>query len=127
MEEQKAGHVAVSPVVPVTDDDLRLQNLVAGWEGVSRGEPLSALHQECLQTVGQGKRSLLPAQLVLVTDLDAATLETALAQRPLSSYQAGSIFVYLQLVVLMPFLFASSIAFKSRSCLGSRHLFLGTS
>jgi hypothetical protein len=89
MEEQKSVTGIASRVVPVTDDDLRLQNLVAGWEGVSRGEPLSVLHQECLQTVGPGRQGMLPARLVLVPDLDAATLETTLAQRPLSGYQAA--------------------------------------
>lgn len=89
MEEQKSATGTAARAVPVTDDDLRLQNLVAGWEGVSRGETLSVLHQECLQTAGPRTRSILPAQLVLVQDLDATTLETALAQRPLSSYQAA--------------------------------------
>ncbi len=89
MEEQKSVIGTVSPAVPVTDDDLRLQNLVADWEGVSRGEPFSVLHQECLQAVGSARQGVLPAQLVIVPNLDAVTLKTALAQPPMLGYQAA--------------------------------------
>ena len=77
MEEQSGSAAAVFVAAP-QDVALRLQSLVVGWRGVERGQPLSALHQECLQAAGPGGRSLLPHQVRLVKDLDTAALKAAL-------------------------------------------------
>ncbi len=60
------------------DVALRLQQLVAGWRGAERGQPLSALHDECLNAVGPGGRHLLPAYLLPVRNLDETNLRTAI-------------------------------------------------
>src|SRR5438045_8006449 len=44
----------------VTDPALRLQQRVTGWRGAERGQPLSVLHNECLNAVGPGGSHLLP-------------------------------------------------------------------
>lgn len=59
----------------------RLQQLVAGWRGAERGQPLSALHEECTIAAGPGGRHLLPARVLLVTGLDATTLQGELTRR----------------------------------------------
>ena len=59
------------------DIALRLQQLIAGWRGAERGQPLSALHEECRNAAGAARSQLLPARVVPVRDLDATTLETA--------------------------------------------------
>lgn len=66
--------------VPSTAEDiaLRLQQLIVGWRGIDRGERLSALHDACVAAVGPGGRSLLPAAVLLVPDLDETSLATAL-------------------------------------------------
>src|SRR5260370_34163510 len=60
------------------DVTWRLQQLVAGWQGAERNQPLSELHNECLDAMGPGGRYLLPAKLLLVTDLDETHLHAAL-------------------------------------------------
>src|SRR6266487_6738982 len=60
------------------DTSLRLQQLVNGWRGAERGEPLTALHDACLNAVGPGGRHLLPTIFLLVKDLDETSLQTAL-------------------------------------------------
>src|SRR5260370_749850 len=52
------------------DVTLRLQQLVAGWQGAERNQPVSELHNECLNAAGPGGRHLLPAILLLVKALD---------------------------------------------------------
>ena len=61
-----------------TDIAWRLQQMVAGWRGVERGQPVSALHQECLNAAGVGGRHLLPVHLLMVSDLDETNLRSAL-------------------------------------------------
>ena len=63
-----------------TDIAWRLQQMVAGWRGVERGQPVSALHQECLNAAGVGGRHLLPVHLLTVSDLDETNLRSALRQ-----------------------------------------------
>jgi type I restriction enzyme, R subunit len=60
------------------DVTWRLQQLVAGWQGAERNQPLSELHNECLNAAGPGGRHLLPAILLLVKDLDETHLQAAL-------------------------------------------------
>ena|SRR5215469_6691771 len=62
----------------IADISMRLQQLVNGWRGAERGEPLAALHNACVNAVGPGGRHLLPAQVLLVTNLDATSLQSAL-------------------------------------------------
>src|SRR5947199_385537 len=62
----------------IADLPLRLQQLVAGWQGAERNQPLSELHNECLNAAGLGGRHLLPARLLLVEDLDETHLQAAL-------------------------------------------------
>jgi type I restriction enzyme, R subunit len=60
------------------DVTSRLQQLVAGWQGAERNQPLAELHNECLDAAGPGGRHLLPARLLLVKDLDETHLQAAL-------------------------------------------------
>ena len=69
---------AVSYPSLIADTSMRLQQLVYGWRGVERGEPLTALHNACVNAVGPGGRYLVPAQVLLVGDLDVTDLQIAL-------------------------------------------------
>ncbi len=70
---------AADPVVaPTADLGLRLLQLVAGWQGVERGELLAALHEQCRNAAGPGGSHLLPERLLSVRNLDKETLSTAL-------------------------------------------------
>jgi len=69
---------AVSYPSLIADTSLRLQQLVNGWRGTERGEPLTALHNACVNAVGPGGRHLVPAILLLVQDLDVTNLQIAL-------------------------------------------------
>jgi hypothetical protein len=62
----------------IADTSMRLQQLVNGWRGAERGEPLAALHNACVNAVGPGGRHLLPAHVLLVANLDATNLQSAL-------------------------------------------------
>jgi hypothetical protein len=57
---------------------VRLQQLVAGWCGAERGQPVAALHRACLDAAGPGGRHLLPAILIAVDKLDTTTLQAAI-------------------------------------------------
>jgi hypothetical protein len=63
-----------SPLNP--DITLRLQQIISNWRGAERSEPLSLLHSQCVDAVGRGN-TLLPAQLLPVSDLDLTHLRTA--------------------------------------------------
>jgi hypothetical protein len=63
--------------MPDTPFDVRLQQLITGWQGGQRGEALTTLHTLCIESAGRD-HPLLPARLYLVKDLDAATLREAL-------------------------------------------------
>ncbi|SRR6266487_825903 len=69
---------AVSYPSLIADTSLRLQQIVNGWRGAERGEPLTALHNTCVNAVGPGGRHLVPANLLLVPDLDVTNLQIAL-------------------------------------------------
>jgi hypothetical protein len=69
---------AVSYPSLTADISLRLQQLVNGWRGAERGEPLTALHIACVNAVGPGGRHLVPTNLLLVQDLDVTDLQIAL-------------------------------------------------
>ena len=72
---------AADPVVALTADlGLRLLQLVVGWQGVERGEPLAALHEQCRNAAGPGGSHLLPERLLSVCNLDKETLATALSR-----------------------------------------------
>jgi type I site-specific restriction endonuclease len=60
------------------DVTWRLQQLVAGWQGAERNQPVAELHNECLDAAGPGGRHLLPAILLLVKDLDETHLQAVL-------------------------------------------------
>ena len=60
---------------------IRLQQLVAGWQGADRNQPLSDLYNECLNATGPGGRHLLPVRLLLVQDLDETRLQAVLNGR----------------------------------------------
>src|SRR5258708_7011426 len=69
---------------PSTDEDMqrnpldvRLQDLIVGWRGDQRGEPLNELHNLCAD-IARRDNPLLPRSVYLVTDLDSATLQEAL-------------------------------------------------
>src|SRR6266480_3950157 len=70
---------AVSYPSLIADTSLRLQQLVNGWRGAERGEPLTALHNACVNAVGPGGRHLVPVHLLLVQDLDVTNLQIALS------------------------------------------------
>jgi len=72
--EERAGSYP-SFIANVT---MRLQQLVVGWQGAERNQPLSELHNECLNAAGPGGQHLLPARLLLVEDLDETHLQAAL-------------------------------------------------
>ena len=61
------------------DLSLRLQQLVAGWQGAERNQPLSELHKACLDAAGPGGRHLLPARLLPMKGLDETQLQATLA------------------------------------------------
>ena len=61
-----------------SDITLRLQQLVVGWHGVERNQPLIVLRDECLNAVGPGGRHLLPAKLLLIKNLDETNLQSAI-------------------------------------------------
>jgi Type III restriction enzyme, res subunit len=69
---------AVSYPSLIADTSMRLQQLVNGWRGVERGEPLTALHNACVNAAGPGGRHVLPAHVHLVAHLDATNLQIAL-------------------------------------------------
>ncbi len=69
---------AVSYPSLIADTSMRLQQLVNGWRGAERGEPLTALHNACVNAVGPGGRHLVPAHVIHVTNLDATNLQIAL-------------------------------------------------
>ena len=72
--EERAGSYP-SIIVDVT---MRLQQLVAGWQGAERNQPLTELHNECLNAAGLGGRHLLPSRLLPVENLDETHLQAAL-------------------------------------------------
>src|SRR5438876_12344599 len=72
-EERAAAYPSL-----VTDTALRLQQRVTGWRGAERGQPLSVLHNECLNAVGPGGSHLLPTKLLLVKNLDETNLQAAI-------------------------------------------------
>jgi type I restriction enzyme R subunit len=67
------------------DVQQRLQALVAGWRGAERGQPITALHEECRQAAGGLAISVLPAHLVLVSELDVSNLDHALRRHGIST------------------------------------------
>jgi len=60
------------------DITIRLQQLVAGWQGAERNQSLFDLHNECLNAAGPGGHRLLPAKLLLVKNLDETNLQAAM-------------------------------------------------
>src|SRR5438477_12111516 len=72
-EERAGSHPSF-----IANVTMRLQQLVVGWQGAERNQPLSELHNECLNAAGLGGRQLLPARLLAVEDLDETHLQAAL-------------------------------------------------
>jgi len=69
---------AASRPLFTADITIRLQQLVAGWQGAERNQSLFDLHNECLNAAGPGGRRLLPAKLLLVKNLDETNLQAAI-------------------------------------------------
>ncbi len=72
------------------DTATRLQQIIVGWRGADRGEPLSALHTQCRDAAGPGGGALVPDRLVLVARLDEATLRAALG-RPVGPHRIAHV------------------------------------
>lgn len=80
MTEEGVSYATVATSTLGGDVGQRLQQLVAGWRGAERGQPVTVLHQECTSAAGATTHGLLPAHLLSVPYLDATTLRTALAR-----------------------------------------------
>ncbi len=63
----------------VADVTLRLQQLVAGWQGAERNQLLTDLYTECLNAAVPGGRHLLPIKLLSVIDLNETHLQATLS------------------------------------------------
>src|SRR5437879_3735932 len=77
----RSGHteeLAASRPSLTADISTRLQQIVVGWQGAERNQPLPDLHNECLNAAGPGGRPLLPVRLLLVKELDETHLQAAL-------------------------------------------------
>lgn len=74
--ETSAEHASIEFAAP--DVSERLQRLIAGWRGAERGQPISALHDECRSAVGPGGTHLLPAKVLTIVALDEAALRQAI-------------------------------------------------
>src|SRR2546421_9183231 len=74
----------------IADLPWRLQQMVAGWQGAERNQPLSELHNECLNAAGPGGRHLLPARLLAGEDLGETHLHAAL-HRVKGKWEGGAV------------------------------------
>jgi type I restriction enzyme R subunit len=61
----------------------RLQQIVLGWRGAERNQPVSDLHAECAGAAGAATHLFLPERVFPVRALDAGTLRAELARRRL--------------------------------------------
>ena len=61
--------LAVSYPSLIADTSLRLQQLVHGWRGKERGEPLTALHNACFNAAGPGSWHLFTAHVLEVCEV----------------------------------------------------------
>ncbi len=61
----------------------RLQQIVLGWRGAERNQPVTDLHAECSSAAGSAAHLLLPERVFLVRNLDTGTLRAELARRRL--------------------------------------------
>src|SRR4051794_34113283 len=66
-----------------TDIAERLQQIVLGWRGVERGQPITTLHDECCAAAGPSAHQLLPVRMFFVRNLDTASLRAELVRRRL--------------------------------------------
>lgn len=71
--ELERGGRSTNEAMRNTPRDVRLQLLIAGWQGGQRGEPLTVLHTQCVKSAGH-ESPLLPTQAYFVENMDAATL-----------------------------------------------------
>jgi superfamily II DNA or RNA helicase len=79
---------AVQTAIPLgslagTDLAERLQQLVLGWHGVERNQPVTDLHAECYAAAGPAAHLFLPERVFPVGGLDATSLRAELARRRL--------------------------------------------
>jgi hypothetical protein len=65
---------AVSYPSLIANTSIRLQQLVNGWRGAERGEPLIALHNACGNAVGIGETYLRSMQAILSRNLEGLTV-----------------------------------------------------
>src|SRR5262245_35568800 len=61
----------------------RLQQIVLGWHGVERNQPVTDLHAECYAAAGPAAHLFLPERVIPVRGLDATSLRAELARRRL--------------------------------------------
>lgn len=66
---------------PESNLSERLQGIVTGWQGAERGQALGDLHQQCQDVAAFLKTAVLPSRLVVVPNLDGASLREALKQQ----------------------------------------------
>jgi hypothetical protein len=61
----------------------RLQQIILGWRGVERNQPIIDLHAQCSAAAGVSTHLFLPERVFLVRDLDVTSLRTELVRRRL--------------------------------------------
>jgi hypothetical protein len=66
----------------------RLQQIVLGWRGVHRNQPVTDLHAECSAAAGLAAHLFLPERVFPVRNLDVLSLRAELARRRLLRSQA---------------------------------------
>jgi superfamily II DNA or RNA helicase len=66
----------------------RLLQIVLGWRGAERNQPITQLHAECVDAAGPSAHLLLPARVFPVHDLDRTSLRAELARRRLLRSEA---------------------------------------
>ena len=81
--------VAGTAAIPVrTSLAERLQQMVLGWRGVERNQPITELHAECSAAAGPSAHLIIPARVFLVRALDTSRLRAELARRHLLRSEA---------------------------------------
>jgi len=66
----------------------RLQQIVLGWKGAERNQPVSDLHAQCFAAAGPSAHLLLPERVFPVRNLDSTRLRAELARRRLLRSEA---------------------------------------
>jgi hypothetical protein len=69
--------VGLAETARAHNSSVRLQELISGWRGVERGEPLEALHRQSLEALSPNLQHLVPARLLPIRDLELARVDAA--------------------------------------------------